>query len=129
MIKCFIFVFIAVRIWIEKSKKQINEKFFSEINLENRISTSNFGKVEIFILKIAQYPLIYEKNENLQAIVDENGLIRVKTRISNCESEDHFKTPIILPKGCFAVKLILRKIHEELLHSGVDSTAANFLMI
>ena len=70
---------------------------------------------------------INEKNQNIQTIIDENGLIRLKTRIINCESEDYFKNPIILPKGCFAVKLLLRKIHEDLLHSGVDSTVANFL--
>ena len=128
LIKCFIFVSIVARIWIEKSKKSLKGKFLSEINLENRLSTGNFKKVEIFILKLAQLSFKNDKNDNIQTIIDENGLIRLKTRISNCEAEDNFKHPIILPKGCFAVKLILRKIHEELLHSGVDSTIGNFLM-
>nr|CAD2156491.1 unnamed protein product [Meloidogyne enterolobii] len=128
LIKCIMFVTIAAGIWIEKSRKILKGKFLSEINLENRMSASNFKKVEIFILKIAQSSYKNEKNENLQTLIDENGLIRLNTRIGNCEAEEYFKHPILLPKGCFAVKLLLRKIHEELSHSGVDSTVANFLM-
>nr|CAD2195452.1 unnamed protein product [Meloidogyne enterolobii] len=128
LIKCLMFVTIAARIWIEKSRKIVKGKFLSEINLKNRMSANNFKKVEIFVLKIAQSSYKNEKNDNLQTIIDENGLIRLKTRIGNCEAEDYFKHPIVLPKGCFAVKLLLRKIHEELSHSGVDSTVANFLM-
>uniref|UniRef100_A0A1I8BIW5 Integrase catalytic domain-containing protein n=1 Tax=Meloidogyne hapla TaxID=6305 RepID=A0A1I8BIW5_MELHA len=39
-----------------------------------------------------------------------------------------FKNPILLPKGHSAVKLIIEKIHVELLHSGVDAVLGNFLI-
>uniref|UniRef100_A0ABD2W647 Integrase catalytic domain-containing protein n=1 Tax=Trichogramma kaykai TaxID=54128 RepID=A0ABD2W647_9HYME len=94
---------------------------------EKEINGSEFERAERLIMKLAQKESFTEVSDpRLQTsnvYVDEHGLIRTKTLISN-RTEDNFdfRYPIVLDaKHEFTLRLI-RHTHEKLLHAGIGTT-------
>ncbi|KAF7639083.1 Integrase catalytic domain-containing protein [Meloidogyne graminicola] len=126
VIKIFLIVSVILRTWMVKCKKKIKGEFISSLSEHKNLTGGNIIKVEKFLLKLIQKSLDKNLLSKIQSIRDENGLLRLNSRIGLSEMTQEFKNPIILPKGCMAVKLIIEKIHVELMHSGVDSVLGNF---
>uniref|UniRef100_A0A1I8BK02 Integrase catalytic domain-containing protein n=1 Tax=Meloidogyne hapla TaxID=6305 RepID=A0A1I8BK02_MELHA len=104
IIKIILFVSLFTRIWMNKCKKKVKSEFVESLSKNGKHTGVDFKKVEIFLLKVVQKEL------------------------AKSEMPEGFKNPILLPKGHSAVKLIIEKIHVELLHSGVDAVLGNFLI-
>uniref|UniRef100_A0A1I8BIN4 Integrase catalytic domain-containing protein n=1 Tax=Meloidogyne hapla TaxID=6305 RepID=A0A1I8BIN4_MELHA len=129
IIKIILFVSLFTRIWMNKCKKKVKSEFVESLSKNGKHTGVDFKKVEIFLLKVVQKGLDKNSlNKNVQIILDKNGILRLNTRIGKSEMPEGFKNPILLPKGHSAVKLIIEKIHVELLHSGVDAVLGNFLI-
>ncbi|XP_055923206.1 uncharacterized protein LOC129953772 [Eupeodes corollae] len=54
----------------------------------------------------------------------ENGVLRVHSRLGDCNEEDISAFPIILPKRSHITKLIVLHVHKQMLHSGTGTTCA-----
>ena len=60
---------------------------------------------------------------SLRLYEDEVSLLRSKTRIcDNDQIEDRVKFPVLLPNNHHVTDIIIMDTHEEVLHSGVNST-------
>ena len=70
--------------------------------------------------------IMLQKPSNLQRqlglFVDELGLLRCRERLGNADLTFGARYPVLLPKCETFTKLLIRKTHEELLHSGVSQT-------
>ncbi|CAM1298626.1 Uncharacterised protein r2_g835 [Pycnogonum litorale] len=62
--------------------------------------------------------------DQLLLFTDENGLIRCRGRLQNSESDYDAKYPILLPRQDHYTTLIIKKSHENVLHSGTSQTLA-----
>ena len=68
----------------------------------------------------------YEKVKNsLKSYYDEKGILRLNTRVSNVENFNFDKKfPILLRNDSHFTQLVIRKVHEEHYHFGINSTLA-----
>ncbi|CAM1294859.1 Uncharacterised protein r2_g406 [Pycnogonum litorale] len=62
--------------------------------------------------------------DQLLLFTDENGLIRCRGRLQNSELDYDAKYPILLPRQDHYTTLIIKKSHENVLHSGTSQTLA-----
>ncbi|XP_053392223.1 uncharacterized protein LOC128554914 [Mercenaria mercenaria] len=58
----------------------------------------------------------------LGLFVDDSGLLRCRGRLEHSDLTFGARYPMLLPKGDTFTKLLIRKTHVELLHSGVSQT-------
>jgi hypothetical protein len=120
----FVLIFIVKR--LEKSQRA-KEKF-SWINEMIGLSTYS-PKANLiaqnFIIKYVQNEL--NLKEIIQHYKDDDGLIRLATRLTNSSNPINFKNPIILPRSNWVTRLLIHQSHEKLAHTGVDGTLAHFL--
>jgi len=108
---------------------KVKSEFIKSISENKRPAGADIKRVEIFLLKLIQKGIDKNSiNRNTQIITDKDGLFRLNSRIGKSEMSDGFKNPILLPKGHPVVKLIMDKLHIDLLHSGVDAVLGNFLI-
>lgn len=61
-------------------------------------------------------------SRNLSLFFDKNGLIRCKGRMKNAHWPFDKKYPILLPKNCDFTDNLIKSIHEENYHVGVNHT-------
>nr|XP_042912027.1 uncharacterized protein LOC122272414 [Parasteatoda tepidariorum] len=54
--------------------------------------------------------------------LDENKILRIKSRLANSSLDVSEKCPIILPNNDYFVALIIKDCHERVLHAGVNDT-------
>lgn len=95
-------------------------------NLQQQISVEEFDFAEKSIMKIAQTESFIGTNDSrlkeLNVFLDELGLIRTKTVISNRIDDFGFRYPVVLdPKHEFSKRLI-RHTHTTLSHAGINTT-------
>ncbi|KAM3850000.1 E3 ubiquitin-protein ligase TRIM11-like, partial [Diretmus argenteus] len=76
-------------------------------------------KLELALLDIGKQVKASSSIRKLDPIVDK-GILRVGGRISKVAMPLEVKNPIILPKDTHISKLILRHIHQQIGHSGID---------
>ena len=87
-----------------------HEAFNKEISyLQN--STAGLGKTR---------PPIYVNQFNLY--IDEEGVLRCRTRIKNAQVRDSTKKPILLPPRNPYSELLVKDSHERVFHNGVRET-------
>ncbi|XP_015917645.2 uncharacterized protein [Parasteatoda tepidariorum] len=66
-----------------------------------------------------------DKTSNIYSLypeLDEDGLLRLRGRIQFADCLESTKHPWILPSKCRYAELVILNAHEQVLHSGVDST-------
>ncbi|KAJ8980827.1 hypothetical protein NQ317_018407 [Molorchus minor] len=88
------------------------------------LSAEECGKSEILVLKLVQQESFGNENDEklrgLNAFKDNNGLIRLKTRISNRDDHENFRFPIVLPAKHSLVNRLVFGEHVKLCHVGVQ---------
>ncbi|XP_055714253.1 uncharacterized protein LOC129808500 [Phlebotomus papatasi] len=62
---------------------------------------------------------------NLNPFIDNNGIMRVGGRISHASVSYEQKFPIILPQSHRVTEMIVREIHQDLLHGGAQLMLAH----
>lgn len=93
---------------------------------ERKLQVAEINLAEKCIIKLAQKDSFDGRDDSrlkgFSVYIDESGLIRTKTLISNREDTKNFRLPAILdPKHQFT-KLLIRHVHECLKNAGVNTT-------
>nr|XP_042907172.1 uncharacterized protein LOC107438580 [Parasteatoda tepidariorum] len=104
--------------FLDNCKKKKDARKFGNITAEER------NRTEISLLKIAQRESFtgpHDKRlQNLQVLEDDNGLFRIKTRLSLKDDLENFKFPIVLPSDHPIVEKLVHWKHCSLGHAGVQ---------
>nr|CAD2169038.1 unnamed protein product [Meloidogyne enterolobii] len=127
LVLCISLVIKFTKIWMSKCNFKNSGELLELFDTKLIIRPQETKRTEKFIYKLAQLSWKQEIDKNLQLEKDSDGVWHVRTRIGNCDVYGDFSHPIWLPKGSPLVKILIRKEHEDLMHSGVDTTLANFL--
>ncbi|KAL0861187.1 hypothetical protein ABMA27_009669 [Loxostege sticticalis] len=76
--------------------------------------------------------LVQQKNKNsllcdktIQTFVDENGIIRLNTKLALSTGDRDFKFPIVLPGAETIVRRLVEQRHIDLQHAGVQTLMCN----
>ena len=56
----------------------------------------------------------------------DNDVIRCKGRLEHAQLPETVKFPILLPKKCYFTQVVIRQMHETVVHMGVNATVAEF---
>ncbi|GFY20784.1 integrase catalytic domain-containing protein [Trichonephila clavipes] len=110
--------------WLKNSKEQwpksavnINEK---EVEIEKRksvISANNIGRIN-FITECYSNEATRKSLKGLLIFEDEEGILRLKSRLINEEESKDFISPIILPSKHLAVRRFIAQEHLVNKHAG-----------
>ena len=92
----------------------------SENFVTNLIQREHFQSEIDFLSGISKQSTLYISQFNL--FIDENGLLRCRTRLQNAATEFHTKNPMLLPARNLFSKLVVLQCHKEVLHNGTRET-------
>ncbi|XP_071033036.1 uncharacterized protein [Parasteatoda tepidariorum] len=88
-----------------------------------QLCAEELKKAELKILKKVQDEEFFGGTENqlksLKIITDNDGLLRVKTKVFMRIDEEDFRLPLLLPSNHHVVKSLIISKHQELGHAGV----------
>lgn len=106
---------------------------FNSRNIGNRrkgeLSVNEINEAEKKILKIVQEEVFspqYLKNlKSLNVFKDEEGIIRVKTKLLERKDAFEFRFPFLLPSRHKLVQIILQELHLKLMHAGPQIVLSN----
>ncbi|XP_054717350.1 uncharacterized protein LOC129226745 [Uloborus diversus] len=88
------------------------------------LSNEEIKRAELKILRKVQHDELSEKTHHLKPLAtftDDDGILRVKTKLTMSKEDDNFKIPIVLPSDHHVVKNLILGKHQELGHPGVQS--------
>ncbi|GBL78773.1 hypothetical protein AVEN_65314-1 [Araneus ventricosus] len=109
--------------FIDNCRVKKNFRKLGSITVEER------NRAEISLIKIAQRESFTgpqdKRLQKLQILEDENGLFRIKTRLSLKDDFKNFKFPIVLPSEHSIVEKLVRWKHCSLGHAGVQIVMTN----
>ncbi|GFW48438.1 integrase catalytic domain-containing protein [Trichonephila clavipes] len=91
------------------------------INLEE-LSTSEIEKAENTLISTVQKEYFPENNNipHTKTFVDNESLIRVKTRITERKDDFNFLSPILLPNDCILTRRLIAYYHRKNCHAGTQ---------
>ncbi|XP_015189653.1 PREDICTED: uncharacterized protein LOC107073478 [Polistes dominula] len=103
---------------------------------KGELSTAEITETERRVLKFVQDEQFHAERERLKTaggvkstklavlnpILDKEGLIRVGGRLRNANLSFHEKCPILLPSHHHVTDLIIRRLHEQNFHAGIQTT-------
>ncbi|GFX08510.1 integrase catalytic domain-containing protein [Trichonephila clavipes] len=83
---------------------------------------SDYNKmIRVFFMDFKSYYLPDAKSSNyIETYIDDEGILRVKTKILNRDDERSFLYPILLPEKCELTKLLIRDVHKKNCHAGIQ---------
>nr|XP_022908348.1 uncharacterized protein LOC111419719 [Onthophagus taurus] len=87
------------------------------------LTEEEIGKAETFVVKRVQRDSLDENDKrwrNLQSFRDENGVIRVKSRVLRRNDAEHFRLPILLPANHPVVINLIFDAHVRTCHVGTQ---------
>ena len=124
--------------FIGNLKCKVNNK---DINTDNQVSVDELERVENLMIITIQHeafskeilylrgiaiglnkgkPPIYVNQFNLY--INEEGLLRCRTRIKNAQVKESTKKPILLPPRNPYTELLIKDSHEKVFHNGIRET-------
>ncbi|GFQ66634.1 uncharacterized protein TNCT_186921 [Trichonephila clavata] len=89
--------------------------YFIKMSQENSFSS------EIYNIKLNKSVNKNSKLCNFNVMIDDDNILRIKSRLTNSSLDVYEKHPIILSNDYFA-SLIVYDCHEQVLHNGVNET-------
>ncbi|GFR21716.1 DUF5641 domain-containing protein [Trichonephila clavata] len=89
--------------------------YFTKMSQENSFSS------EIYNIKLNKSVNKNSKLCNFNVMIDDDNILRIKSRLTNSSLDVYEKHPIILSNDYFA-SLIVYDCHEQVLHNGVNET-------
>lgn len=98
-----------------------NCKKGTEKCISGELTQSETENAEKCLIRLVQsYYLTDAKSSNfLETVVDDEGVVRVKTRILHRDDERSFLYPILLPDKCEFTRLLITRLHIQNCHAGV----------
>ena len=101
-----------------------NVKLPKKSRVKTKLSCSEIEKAEVYLLKMVQEDFKDGEQDirirHLQPFKDNEGLLRLKTKIILREDSYNFRCPIVLPGVNDLVSLIIGGIHVDLQHARVE---------
>ncbi|GFY10037.1 integrase_H2C2 domain-containing protein [Trichonephila clavipes] len=87
--------------------------------LKGSLGYEEFKRAEVLIFKSLQSNAFQDERllAKMQAFKDEDGLLRIRTKLTDSYEKGDFKFPILLPANDVVVKLI-REEHVKAMHAG-----------
>ncbi|CAK5029522.1 unnamed protein product [Meloidogyne enterolobii] len=99
---------------------------FSTISSDGPFSAEDFKTAETLLIKNDQR--VYLEDCGEKTLIDQNGIKRLNTRLSAIgKMEPNLAQPILLSCHSPLIAHIIRRIHLNLQHGGVDWTLTEFL--
>jgi hypothetical protein len=101
--------------FINKARKQSRER--------DGLTAAELGSAEIKIFTVVQkesFPIKQEVVNGLRVTRDSEGILYVKTKLTNRPDTDQFKYPILLPSKHPLVEQLIRQVHEDNAHAGAQ---------
>ena len=96
-----------------KTEREISELLVSELSAAEKI-----------ILKTVQQEIFgpeeIKKLKSIAVFKDEEGLLRVKTKLTDRKDDQDFICPILLPNGHKLVHCLIREVHLKMSHAGIN---------
>ncbi|GBN00639.1 hypothetical protein AVEN_44586-1, partial [Araneus ventricosus] len=88
---------------------------------DSELSQSEIEYSEKKLIRLIQsYYLSDAKSSNfIETFLDNEGILRVKTKIINRNDDRSFLYPILLPEKCEFTKLLIRTVHRKNCHAGI----------
>ncbi|KAG8172676.1 hypothetical protein JTE90_002518 [Oedothorax gibbosus] len=89
---------------------------------DENLSTEELKNAEIRLLSVVQDEELtsdYIQTLKLNIFKDDDGLLKVKTKVTEREDTEDFKRPIVLPGKHQLVHLLIREKHLNKLHAGL----------
>ncbi|GFT18855.1 integrase catalytic domain-containing protein [Trichonephila clavipes] len=95
--------------------------------LKGSLGYEEFKRAEVLVFKSLQSNAFQDERllAKMQAFRDEDGLLRVRTKLADSYEKEDFKFPILLPANDVVVKLI-REEHVKAMHAGSSILRARF---
>ncbi|GFS72765.1 integrase catalytic domain-containing protein [Trichonephila clavipes] len=89
------------------------------IKLKGSLGYEEFKRAEVLVFKSMQSNAFQDERllAKMQAFRDEDGLLRIRTKLADSYEKENFKFPILLPANDVVVKLI-REEHVKAMHAG-----------
>jgi hypothetical protein len=124
LIRCVAYVlkFLALKIG-KKEKLMVKIPEIKGITTQGNLENIDLEMAKLLILKIVQREI---PPDGTYLSID--GLLRAKSRLGQSTAPLDFKNPIILPRAAWVTTLIIRDIHQKLMHFGSDATLNQFFM-
>ncbi|GFU23762.1 integrase_H2C2 domain-containing protein [Nephila pilipes] len=97
-------------------------RFIHNISNENKLRGNliyeEFEKEENLVFKSMQLRSFQDETffAKMQAFKDEEGLLRIRTKLVDSDEKEDFKFPVLLPANDVVVKLI-REEHKKAMHA------------
>ncbi|GFT25638.1 integrase_H2C2 domain-containing protein, partial [Nephila pilipes] len=91
----------------------------SNVNkLRGNLVYEEFKKAENLVFKSMQLRSFQDEKflAKMQAFKDEEGLLRIRTKLVDSDEKEDFKFPVLLPANDVVVKLI-REEHKKAMHA------------
>lgn len=95
------------------------------IRTRGSLTAEEIRRAEWALIRVDQKRLTSHRQRIIE--IDENGVHRLRSRIGNSKLSERTRCPILLPKGSRVAALIIRDLHEQLKHGGVDTVLTEFL--
>ncbi len=117
-----------------KTKYESIIKKFAPFRINGKINAKEMHVIEQHLIKVEQqrhffeiFQLLEKAKSNdmmkkLRITKDENDILRCQGRMQYADLPDEAKTPILLPRSSWLTTLIVRDIHEQHGHVGVQHT-------
>ncbi|GFT28848.1 integrase_H2C2 domain-containing protein [Nephila pilipes] len=96
----------------------------SNVNkLRGNLVYEEFKKAENLVFKSMQLRSFQDEKflAKMQAFKDEEGLLRIRTKLVDSDEKEDFKFPVLLPANDVVVKLI-REEHKKAMHAALLET-------
>lgn len=111
--------------WILRFK---NNTLHKELKKKGDISVEEYEDAEKKIIKLIQLSeeeYITEQKKSLNTYQDDDGLIRIKTKLLLSDFEACTKFPVLLPAKNIIVRRLVEQRHRELKHAGANQLTAD----
>ena len=96
------------------------------LRMKGELTKEELLSVENLLYRLIQQEFFIDENDDrikhFRPFKDENGIIRLNSKIILRDDSFNFRCPLILPNEHAVVKLIIKEKHEELNHAGVEIT-------
>ncbi|GFS77494.1 calcium and integrin-binding protein 1 [Trichonephila clavipes] len=88
---------------------------------EHELSVAEIENSEKQLIRLSQtYYLPDVESLKLVTFIDNDNILRVKSKITERNDESSFLYPILLPDKCEFTKLLIRSIHKKNCHAGIQ---------
>ncbi|KAI1712841.1 pao retrotransposon peptidase domain-containing protein [Ditylenchus destructor] len=121
--------FLKHRVNIDANSALMQKRKWLSITSEGPFTAEDYKLATLILLQLHQREKSISDHEtaNLKFFKDEDGLIRLRSRMGNADWTEDSIHPILLWKDTHLVRLLIRQIHEQNHHIGVNATLTEFL--